>query len=586
MRRLELLAPARNKDIGIAAIDCGADAVYIGAEEFGARKDAGNSMEDIAELCSYAHRFGVRIFLTVNNLLRDDELESAHATMLRARDAGVDAFIIRDMRLAGLKDVGLPVHASTQCAIHSVEDALRYQEAGCSRVILERELSLEQIRQICTAVSCDVECFVHGALCVGYSGQCRLSEYLDGRSADRGECIQACRSLYDLVDEDGKVLVKDKALLSLKDFRLRDRLADLVRAGAVSFKIEGRLKNLSYVANVVRDDSMALDDLVASHPDKYCRASYGTVTGGFSPDTDKTFNRGYTQLYLDGRRERGWSSMDAPKWVGEEVGKISRLKPLGGDMTEISLALRPGLTPLANGDGFAFVTKGGAVRGFRGEACLGSRIRCRGVESLREGLTLYRNIDSVFEKNLAHNMPQRLISVHVDVSIEDGYRISAAAQSEDGRTASISVDAGAVQANDVSRTLSMLRSGLAKKSQHYSFEPGDINVATAGGTLPLLSASAINGIRRSLAEALDGEPCARVTEKSPASRWGVTGATKPNTKQTLLRSKYCIRYELGMCPVHQGARNTGKLYLLNNGRRLALGFDCGSCEMTLTATQN
>lgn len=585
MRRLELLAPARNKDIGIAAIDCGADAVYIGAEEFGARKDAGNSMEDIAELCSYAHRFGVRIFLTVNNLLRDDELESAHATMLRARDAGVDAFIIRDMRLAGLKDVGLPVHASTQCAIHSVEDALRYQEAGCSRVILERELSLEQIHQICTAVSCDVECFVHGALCVGYSGQCRLSEYLDGRSADRGECIQACRSLYDLVDEDGKVLVKDKALLSLKDFRLRDRLADLVQAGAVSFKIEGRLKNLSYVANVVKDYSMALDDLVASHPDKYCRESYGTVTGGFSPDTDKTFNRGYTQLYLDGRRERGWSSMDAPKWVGEEVGKISRLKPLGGDMTEISLALKPGLTPLSNGDGFAFITKSGAVRGFRGEACLGSRIRCRGVESLREGLTLYRNIDSVFEKNLAHNMPQRLISVHVDVSIEDGYRISAAAQSEDGRTASISVDAGAVQANDVSRTLSMLRSGLAKKSQHYSFEPGDINVATAGGTLPLLSASAINGIRRSLAEAIDSQPCARVTEKNPA-RQSRAGETQYDTQKTLLRSKYCIRYELGMCPVHQGARNTGKLYLLNNGRRLALGFDCGSCEMTLTATQN
>ena len=217
MQALELLAPARNKEIGIAAIDCGADAVYIAGPDFGARKAAGNSFEDIAELCTYAHRFGVRIFVTFNTLWREGEEEEAHAQLLRAQEAGADAFIIREPRIAAWDDITIPIHASTQCAIRDVERARLFESLGCERIILERELSLAQIREICAAVSCEVECFVHGALCVGYSGECRLSEYIDGRSADRGECIQACRSLYDLVDGDGHVLVRGKALLSLKD---------------------------------------------------------------------------------------------------------------------------------------------------------------------------------------------------------------------------------------------------------------------------------------------------------------------------------------------------------------------------------
>ena len=209
MQFLELLAPARTKDIGIAAIDCGADAVYIAGPEFGARKAAGNSFEDIAELCDYAHRYGARIFVTFNTLWQEGEEEEAHAQLLRAQQAGADAFIIREPRIAALADITVPLHASTQCAIRDVERARYYESLGCARIILERELPLQTIREICAAVSCEVECFVHGALCVCYSGDCRLSEYLDGRSADRGECIQACRSLYDLVDGQGRTLLRN-----------------------------------------------------------------------------------------------------------------------------------------------------------------------------------------------------------------------------------------------------------------------------------------------------------------------------------------------------------------------------------------
>ena len=224
MRQLELLAPARNKEIGIAAIDCGADAVYIAGPDFGARKAAGNSFEDIRELCDYAHHFGARIFVTFNTVIEDSELEQAHSQMIRAQEAGADAFIIRDSRICGWKDITVPLHASTQCAIRDIERAKYFESLGCARIILERQLSLEEVERICKAVSCEVEFFVHGAICVCYSGDCRLSEHIDGRSADKGECIQACRSLYDVYDDKGRLIVKNKAVLSLKDYRLKERL--------------------------------------------------------------------------------------------------------------------------------------------------------------------------------------------------------------------------------------------------------------------------------------------------------------------------------------------------------------------------
>lgn len=440
VRYLELLAPARNADIGIAAIDCGADAVYVAGPAFGARQAAGNPMEDIRRLTEYAHRFGVRIFLTLNTILYDNELAAAERILKEAKEAGVDAVIAQDPAVWRLTD--LPVHASTQCAVRTPEKALLYESLGASRLVLEREMSLEQVKAVREAVGCELEFFVHGALCVCYSGQCYLSERIAGRSANRGECIQACRSLYDLVDESGKVLARNKALLSLKDYNLKDRLSDLAEAGICSFKIEGRLKSASYVRNVTRAYSLALDELVAAHPEKYCRSSFGRVEGGFTPDLGKTFNRGYTQLFLDGKRSGGWSSMDAPKSIGEEIGTVVSVSSaggsrrdldgkssrgsrfdrfskdtVGGDIT-ITVRMKNPAERLRNGDGFSFIAKGrGDIVGFRGDVCQGNRITCRDVQGLYPGARLYRNLSAAFEKELEANLPVRRIPVTVDVTV-------------------------------------------------------------------------------------------------------------------------------------------------------------------------
>ena len=603
MLSLELLAPARNKEIGIAAIDCGADAVYIAGPAFGARKAAGNSFEDIAELCAYAHRFGVRIFLTYNTLWRDDEEEEVHAGMLRAQEAGADAFIFRDPRIAAWEDITLPLHASTQCAIRDVERARYFESLGCERIILERELPLDRIREICAAVRCEVECFVHGALCVCYSGDCRLSEYIDGRSADRGECIQACRSLYDLVDGDGRVLLRNKALLSLKDLNLKARLEDLAEAGVSSFKIEGRLKNASYVRNVVRDYSLALDALVAKHPDRYRRASFGEMTGGFEPDTAKTFNRGYTELFLDGKRGR-WSSMDAPKSMGEAIGTVQGIRRQPGQGMSFGVKpLRRDLM-LHNGDGFAFATPDG-VTGFRGDVCEGLQVRCKDVPDLREGATLYRNINTAFEKMLDTRPCRREIPVSLSVRIHGKYVIEIRAVSQDGREVLSPFHTDVETAENRERAEAMLREQLSKRSGVYRFTLDALSVETAGGALPLLSAATINGMRRLVAEDLDGAGvsglapgglknpsslqhsgfrCGNALPGRPAARLARHPGLEPDETPdpALMRSKYCIRYELGLCPKYQGGRPPQELFLLNNGRRLALHFDCRACEMTVT----
>ena len=652
MKALELLAPARNADIGIAAIDCGADAVYIAGPGFGARQAAGNSLEDIRRLCTYAHRFGVRIYITLNTILYDNELEAAYRFMLDAQEAGVDAFIVQDfavLRLAcGGPDgtgpgISIPLHASTQCAIRTAEQARFHEMLGFSRLVLERELSLAQIRTISAATESEIECFVHGALCVCYSGQCYLSEHLAGRSANRGACMQACRSRYDLTDASGKVLVRDKALLSLRDLNLKDRLAELADAGVCSFKIEGRLKNLSYVKNVVRDYSEALDALVAAQPDRYCRASSGRTGAGFVPDPAKTFNRGYTDLYIDGRRRRDWAAMDTPKSVGEPVGTVRSARPAGRDGMEILLQPADRNLRLANGDGFCFVTDD-AVTGFRGDVCEGLRIRCKRVDGLKPGMTLWRNISVEFEKELERNRCRRLIPVRLSLHIvpaasptDAGFRISLQAETEDGRTAALVRTGGWPCAEDAERMGRLCRSQLEKTAGDYLFRLEE-TVAPEG--FPLLPAAALNGLRRDMAEALDRQPCRmtplrnipprpfpdRSCEPDPipagASPCGYdasapveSAAKAPETADykynvanslaeeiyrargssavypayelspvkgaELMRTKYCIRYELGLCPVRQGAKDTGPLFLLNNGRRLALGFDCRTCEMTV-----
>ena len=687
MEFLELLAPARNADIGIAAIDCGADAVYIAGPAFGARQAAGNSMEDIRRLCEYAHRFGARIFLTLNTILFDDELAEAERLLAGAKAAGVDAIIAQDLAVWKLTD--LPVHASTQCAIRTPEKARLYESIGASRLVLEREMSLEQIKAVRETVDCELEFFVHGALCVCYSGQCCMSERIAGRSANRGECIQACRSLYDLVDGSGNVLVRNKALLSLKDYNLKDRLGDLAEAGICSFKIEGRLKNISYVRNVARAYSLALDELVASNPEKYRRVSSGRSEGGFTPDLGKTFNRGYTQLFLDGKRSVGWSSMDAPKSIGEEIGTVVSITPMrqtpptgkrtGEDDVTIKVRMKNPNEQLHNGDGFSFIAKGrGEVVGFRGDVCQENRITCRNVvHGLYPGARLYRNLSSAFEKELDSNLPVRRIPVSVDISVmvapvtstgsatedicsvaekdwspslpkrlnEQSYLLKISAMAQDGRTVVLEREAGDSAAENAERMRGMFAAQISKDTGIYSFALRSLEVKTPDGSLPFLPASALNAIRRDLAAALEEMPCKAVPLPANNPRNNVAnlsevsdiqekvqdgillsykanianhiaretylslGATqtedafeishRPDAE--LMRTKYCIRHELGLCPIHQtnGPQNktglppdtvpapvkrtipTGNLYLTNNGKRYRLTFDCAGCEMAV-----
>lgn len=688
MKFLELLAPARNADIGIAAIDCGADAVYIAGPAFGARQAAGNSMEDIRRLTEYAHRFGARIFLTLNTILFDNELAEAERLLAEAKDAGVDAIIAQDLAVWELTD--LPVHASTQCAIRTPEKARLYEGIGASRLVLEREMSLDQIRAIRSSVNCELEFFVHGALCVCYSGQCYMSERIAGRSANRGECIQACRSLYDLVDEDGNVLVRNKALLSLKDYNLKDRLKDLAEAGICSFKIEGRLKNISYVRNVVRAYSLALDELVAANPEKLRRVSFGRSEGGVTPDLAKTFNRGYTQLFLDGKRSGNWSSMDAPKSIGEEVGTVVSIAPMRQNYSNgkrpseenITITLRmknPG-DRLQNGDGFSFLSKGrGEIVGFRGDVCQGNRITCRNVTGLYPGAKLYRNLSNAFEKELESNLPVRTIPVSVDISAivvpvtstssgteEDRspslpkrlsgptYSLKINAVSQDGRSVKLEREAGHNAAENPERMRGMFATQISKATGIYSFTLRSLEVETPDGSLPFLPTSALNAIRRDLAAALEEMPCRAIpllvnqassrtgnaeypvlepdvlsqvqdiqetTSNGPhlsykanianhiarkiymslgASRTDDAFEISHRPDAELMRTKYCIRYELGLCPVHQAGRQHGRanhtsgmvnppipssrktnLYLTNNGKRYHLAFDCANCEMVV-----
>ncbi len=602
MQALELLAPARNKDIGIAAIDCGADAVYIAGPEFGARQAAGNPVEDIAELCRYAHRFGARIFVTLNTLLFEEELPRGQDLVEALKTAGADALIVQDMAVLSLnREAGLPLHASTQCSIRTPEKAAFLESLGFSRLVLERQMSLSDIRAVRQAVDAELEFFVHGALCVCYSGECYLSERIAGRSANRGACIQACRSRYDLVDRSGKVLVRNKALLSLKDYNLIHRLEDLAGAGICSFKIEGRLKNISYVRNVVREYSLALDELIRRFPDRYVRASWGTVRSGFVPDPVKTFNRGYTELFLDG--ERGpWAAMDMPKSMGEPVGTVS-----SASKGRIRLNLDHPATILKNGDGFAFVNRRDEIVGFRGDICQGSVIQGTLPEPPAPGTRLYRNISAAFEKELDTRRCIRELSVSLSVLLEEK-RISVTARTEDGRVVSRVEQIETEPARDRDRMADTVIGQLSKRSGIYTFS---VHSVSAPGIIPMMSAAFLNGLRREIADELERMPVLarqaapgkmedkaaprRLTYKDNVAnslsvalyRSRGTESIEPAFELShregaeLMRSKYCIRYELGLCPVHQGAKDPGPLFLLNNGRRFSLRFDCRACEMVV-----
>ena len=600
MRALELLAPAKTVNVGIAAVDCGADAVYIAGPGFGARAAASNSIEDIKRLCDYAHRFGVRIYATVNTIIYEEELPEVQKLVKELASAGVDALIVQDPAVVSMAEgLGMALHASTQCAIRTPEKARFVESLGYGRIVLERQMSIESVKAISRAVDAEIEFFVHGALCVCYSGQCYLSEYLTGRSANRGECAQACRSLYDVEDASGKVIARNKAILSLKDYNLIKRLEELADAGVSSFKIEGRLKGESYVRNVVRAYSEALDALVIAHPDKYCRSSFGHVRGGFKPDLDKTFNRGYTELYLDGRRGN-W----AAEGGGEYVGKVLRLIRDGFVLEPVNPSIK-----LSNGDGFTF--DGG---GFRADVCEGHTVHCKKVDGLTPGVKLYRNLSAAFEHSIEASLPSREIDVRLDVDITDGL-LSLYANTEDGRTEALISDCCSKDvARNRDRAIQAVREQLGKRSGIYRFTVSNLTVS---GNVPMLSAAFLNGLRRALAEQLEARPVtasplrkttpdvsvgcpseltykANVANSIDRSIYSERGATdmeaayelshRPGAE--LMRSRYCVRHQLGLCPKKVPGLKPEPLYLLNNGRRLRLQFHCCECEMTVEPTES
>ena len=428
-RPIELLSPAKNLECGLAAVDHGADAVYIGAPRFGARAAAGNSLEDIARLVEYAHIFGVRVYVTVNTILKDEELAETERLILELYRIGVDALIVQDMGITRLHLPPIPLHASTQMDNRTPEKVRFLSQAGFRQVVLARELTLEEIRHIHEACpETLLEVFVHGALCVSYSGQCYASQACFGRSANRGECAQFCRLPFTLVDADGKTIVRDKHLLSLKDLNQSDLLEQLLDAGASSLKIEGRLKDVAYVKNVTAAYRLRLDEVLSRRPE-YARSSSGSCHYTFTPQLDKSFSRGFTHYFLQGRGEEV-ASFDTPKSLGEEMGTLKEQR--GNSLTVA------GVKPFHNGDGVCYLDGQGRLQGFRVNRVVDNRIFPAGeVPRIPLRTRLYRNFDQEFEKLLARKSAERRIALRWSLwETSAGFALSA--EDEDGNRATCS----------------------------------------------------------------------------------------------------------------------------------------------------
>lgn len=462
LTELELLAPAKNLECGIAAIDHGADAVYIGAPRFGARAAAANSLEDIKKLCDYAHQFRAKVHVTVNTIIYENEMEDTLKMIAELDRIGVDALLLQDMGV--LWDVRAnqlwhrELHSSTQCDARSADKVAWLSTLGFDRVVLARELSLDEIREIHKKnPSTQLEAFVHGALCVSYSGVCYASEKCFGRSANRGECAQFCRMKFNLIDSNENEIEHERHLLSLKDLCQIDHLQELADAGATSFKIEGRLKDVNYVKNVVAAYSRKLDELVAANPDKYCRASFGRAIHTFQPNLKKTFNRGFTNYFLNGRQP-DIASFDTPKAMGEYVGKVKEIR---GNVS-FNVAT---VASFANGDGLCFINDEKELEGFRVNRVEGNRLYpLRMPEHLRPGMALYRNNDQAFENILSKKTASRKIPLHIRVTPQ---------YSESGALQQVLIEIGAsvnVPQLDTMTTEGFLEKHLFYKIDEYSYD--------------------------------------------------------------------------------------------------------------------
>ena len=589
MTPLELLAPAKNLACGIAAIDHGADAVYIGAPKFGARAAVGNSIDDIRQLCEYAHQFDAKIYVTLNTIVYDDELEQVRGLIDELAAIGVDAVLVQDMGLLQFMD-GKPfeIHASTQTDNRTADKVRWLKQLGFSRAVLARELSAEEIAEIHRQVpDIELEVFVHGALCVSYSGICYASQHCFQRSANRGECAQFCRMRFSLVDADGTEIEHERYLLSLKDMNQSDNLDKLIEAGAVSFKIEGRLKDVAYVKNVTAAYSERLNAYIRKHPDEYCRASKGRCEYTFTPNLNRTFNRGYTTYFVNGRQP-DIASFDTPKAVGEFVGRVKEIR---NDSFNVA-----GTASFANGDGLCFLNSDRQFEGFRANRVAGNRIfPFKMPAGLRPGMALYRNNDQEFERILSKPSATRKIAITVALrAVDDGFELSA-----NGVTVHFDAEHQLAQKSpreNIVRQLSKLGDTIYECAEVVV--PDDFNFFIPNSQLSDMRRQLIDAMgqaKRDVKQARVGKnPGVKelsyqnnISNHQSAAFYGTNVLSAYELKGgdgPIMQCRHCLRYSLGYCVKRGGKRPTWREPLslvLGDGRRFRLEFDCQHCQMNV-----
>ncbi|WP_412523203.1 peptidase U32 family protein [Shewanella chilikensis] len=608
--KLELMAPAKNADFGIEAIRHGADAVYIGGPAFGARHTAGNSIEDITRLCQFAHRYHAQVFVTINTILLDDELEEARRLIWAVYEAGADAIIVQDLGLLELDLPPIALHASTQMDNRVPAKVAFLEHVGFSQVVLARELSLSQIRAVAAETKMRLEFFIHGALCVAYSGQCYISEAYTDRSANRGECSQQCRMPGNLKTRQGDIIASNDHMLSLKDNNQTDNLEALIDAGIRSFKIEGRLKDLSYVKNVTAHYRQQLDAIMARRPE-FEPSSHGRCRYSFTPDPDKSFNRGKTDYFVN-ERKADIGDFRTPKYLGVEVGKVSKI---GKDFIQVDSD-----TEFHNGDGLGFFAANyqkarlsdDKLTGFRVNRAEGNTLYLKNMpKDLYVGATLYRNKDQAFEALLAKESAERTLLLDFSLSnTQTGLALTAA--DRHGHQATVTADFEKQQAKDIGRNRESLGKHLAKLG-NTDFRLGQVDLGDAEAVF--VPASIINGLRRDAVAALDEariqgyqrptpwvrDDSARFPQRSLTylgnvanqkakdfyTRHGVVSIrdayeVRPvKGDAPLMITKHCIRYSYNMCPKEVPGIKAEPLEMELGGKQFKLVFDCHKCEMLL-----
>ncbi len=597
-KKIELLSPAKDCEVGMAAINYGADVVYIGGPDFGAREKATNTIEDIERLCRHAALYDAKVYVTLNTLLYEHELERARKIAYDCWNAGVDALIVQDMQLLQLDLPPIPLHASTQCDNLTVEKVQLLEQLGFSQVVLGRELSLKQIREIREKTTVPLEFFVHGALCVSHSGQCYLSQYIGNRSANRGACAQPCRLPWDLLDESGKVLIKNRHLLSLKDLNNSAHLEELIDAGITSFKIEGRMKDADYVKNVTAFYRQKLDEIISRRPDLE-QASYGHCNYTFDINPEKSFNRGFTDYFINGR-QKGIGSPFTPKSMGEYIGEVSWCNPLRMEIDTDKT--------LHNGDGLCFLNQDNELVGLRADVvrtvsdcvpAVGKKIsNCEdavvdnGVVTVStnrphgayRGAKIYRNLDLEWQKQVEASTGNRKIDMDLTLSeTETGYELTAVCR-DVARRVSTSIQSDKILANNPEKATENIR----KKALQWGdtvFNP--VNLELKFTEPHLIPASIIGEMKRDLVEKLTEELIENHKNNREYRRDGVhtvsTTVTNPDEiPSALMTCHHCIRYANGMCSKETGQKAT-PLYIRNCANTFRLEFDCRNCLMTVSA---